>query len=144
MSCSINMRMLQAKTYHCFSCVFTGKSLCTEILVFFFYCKFHLFSYLLIYVFKFLAAPYSIWDLRSPTRDQTCTLCIRRWSLSHWTTRAVPEIVFFISILLTHRNISSENKIKITEEGRHVDDPSPPWIYRIATHVLQDMDLGSI
>ena len=35
---------------------------------------------------KFLAIPSSMWDLISPTRDGTCTSCIRRWSLNHWTT----------------------------------------------------------
>ena len=45
------MRMLQAKTYHCFSCFFTGKSLCTEILGFFFIVSF---IYLVICLFMYL------------------------------------------------------------------------------------------
>ena len=30
-------------------------------------------------------------DLSSPTRNQTCIPCIRRWILNHWTTREVPQ-----------------------------------------------------
>ena len=30
-------------------------------------------------------------DLSSLTRDQTCTLCVRKGSLNHWTAREVPE-----------------------------------------------------
>ena len=33
----------------------------------------------------------SMWYLNSLTRDGTCTPCIRRWSLSHWITREVPN-----------------------------------------------------
>ena len=31
-----------------------------------------------------------MWNLRSPTRDGTCTLCIGRQSLNHWTARGRP------------------------------------------------------
>ena len=31
-----------------------------------------------------------MWDLRSPIRDGTCTLCIGRQSLNHWTARGIP------------------------------------------------------
>jgi len=34
--------------------------------------------------------PKYMWDLSSPTKDQTCTPCIGRWSLNHWITREVP------------------------------------------------------
>ena len=34
--------------------------------------------------------PRDMWDLSSPTRDQTHTPCIGRQSLHHWTTREVP------------------------------------------------------
>ena len=30
--------------------------------------------------------PQSMWDLSSPTRDQTCIPCIGRQLLDHWTT----------------------------------------------------------
>ena len=42
---------------------------------------------LLFYVLGFW--PWGTWDLSSPTRNQTCTPCIGRWSLNHWTTRVV-------------------------------------------------------
>ena len=43
--------------------------------------------------------PGSMWDLSSPTRDQTCTPCIERWSLNHWTTREIPKsIVFYLKL----------------------------------------------
>ena len=34
--------------------------------------------------------PPSVWDLSSPTRDQTHVLGIGRQSLNHWTTIEVP------------------------------------------------------
>ena len=43
---------------------------------------------LLFYVLIFLAT--SMWDLSSPTRDQTFIPCARRQSYNHWTTREVP------------------------------------------------------
>ena len=33
--------------------------------------------------------PYGMWDLSSPTRDQTPVCCIGRQILNHWTTREV-------------------------------------------------------
>ena len=33
--------------------------------------------------------PQDMCDLSYPTRDRTCTPCIGRWSLSHWTSREV-------------------------------------------------------
>ena len=50
---------------------------------------------LLFYVFYFvifvLFGPRGMWDLSSLTRDQTCTPCIGRRSLNHWTAREVPK-----------------------------------------------------
>ena len=34
-----------------------------------------------------------MWDLSSPTRDQTCISCIARQILNHWTTREVPILL---------------------------------------------------
>ena len=34
--------------------------------------------------------PQGLWDLIFPTRDQTYTPCLGRWSLNPWTTREVP------------------------------------------------------
>ena len=39
--------------------------------------------------------PWGMWNLRSPTRDQTLTSCIGRWSLHHWTTREAPTFESF-------------------------------------------------
>ena len=47
---------------------------------------------LLFYVLVFW--PQGMWDLSSPTRDRTRTLCIGRLRLNHWTAREVPEIAF--------------------------------------------------
>ena len=41
-----------------------------------------------------------LWDLSSPTKDQTHIPCIERWSLSHWTMRQAPHFIF-LSIKLT-------------------------------------------
>ena len=38
--------------------------------------------------------PQGMWDLSSPTRDRTCTPCIERRSLNHWTAREVPSLWF--------------------------------------------------
>ena len=36
-----------------------------------------------------------MWNLSSPTRDQTCIPCIGRRSVHHWTTREVPVTWFW-------------------------------------------------
>ena len=46
--------------------------------------------------------PQVMWNLSSPTRNQTCTLCIGRWSLDHWTSKEVPGLTFIISFLLVN------------------------------------------
>ena len=45
---------------------------------------------LLFYVLVFW--PQGMWDLNSLTRDSTCTLCIGRQSLNHWTAREAPSL----------------------------------------------------
>ena len=39
-----------------------------------------------------------MWDLSSPTRDRTLTLCIKRQSLNHWTLREVPVEILYSCI----------------------------------------------
>ena len=39
-------------------------------------------------------------DLSFLTRDQTCTPCIGRQSLSHWTTREVPRKILKVMQLM--------------------------------------------
>ena len=43
--------------------------------------------------------PCGMWDLSSPTGDQTCVHCIGRWILYHWTTREVPKLFLLDSVL---------------------------------------------
>ena len=40
-----------------------------------------------------------LWDLSSPTRDQTRVACIARQMLNHWITRKVPPVSFPDTIL---------------------------------------------
>ena len=40
-----------------------------------------------------------MWDLRSPTRDQTHTHCIGKRNINHWTAREVPQHPFVIKPL---------------------------------------------
>ena len=47
-----------------------------------------------------------MWDLTSPTRDQTCAPCIARWILNHWTTREVPSLGAFNGYLVTVQPLS--------------------------------------
>ena len=46
---------------------------------------------LLLYILVFWL--WYMWDLSSPTRDQTHTPCIGRRSLNHWTIREIPPLV---------------------------------------------------
>ena len=39
--------------------------------------------------------PCGMWDLSSLTRDRTHVPCIGRRILNHWTTREVPELIYF-------------------------------------------------
>ena len=50
---------------------------------------------LLQYCFCFMFWFFGPEDLSSLTRDQTCTPCIGRESLNHWTAREVPQIAIF-------------------------------------------------
>ena len=43
--------------------------------------------------------------LSCPTRDRTCTPCIGRWNLNHWTTREVPN--FYLFLITTFINLKS-------------------------------------
>ena len=39
---------------------------------------------------------WAMWDLTSPISDRTCTTCIAKQSLNHWTVREVPRVAFFL------------------------------------------------
>ena len=51
-----------------------------------------IYIYIYIYIYIFFFGTWGIWDLSPVTRDQTCTSCIGRQSLNHWTTREVPRM----------------------------------------------------
>ena len=54
-----------------------------------------------------------MWDLSSPTRDQTCISCIGRQILNHWTTREVrPES-------LVPEDTSPNNTVNVNVEQPH-------------------------
>ena len=53
----------------------------------------------------------SMWNLSSPTRDQTRVLCIARWILSHWTTREVPDL--FLKLENEWKNKSLHEWLKV-------------------------------
>ena len=40
-----------------------------------------------------------IWDLSSPTRNQTRIPCTGRQIFNHWTTREVPSLQCFLGVL---------------------------------------------
>ena len=42
------------------------------------------------FFFFFFFKARGMWDLSSPTRDQTCNPCTGKGSLDHWTARRVP------------------------------------------------------
>ena len=48
-----------------------------------------------------------MWDLSFPTRDQTCSPCIGRWTLNHWTAGEVPLSAFWSPAAL-HGNLSRQ------------------------------------
>ena len=87
--CGSESQVPQKHTFfkNCFLCgPFFKKSLLTSVTIL-----------LLFYVLVFW--PWGMWDLSSQTRDWTCTLCIRRWSLNHWTTREIPGTHYLIAFL---------------------------------------------
>ena len=51
-----------------------------------------------------------MWDLNSPNRVRTCTFCLGRWGLNHWTTWEVPFFLFLnrLKRLVRKRGLFSE------------------------------------
>ena len=43
-----------------------------------------------------------MWDLSSPTRNQTHVPCIARWILNQWNTREAPSIIVLHACMLSH------------------------------------------
>ena len=54
-----------------------------------------------------------MWDLSSPTKDQTHIPCIGRQSLNHWTTREVPLISLFRLILKLVAQMEIESTVQV-------------------------------
>ena len=40
----------------------------------------------------FFATLHGLWDLSSPTRDQTQALAVKAWNSNHWTAREFPGV----------------------------------------------------
>ena len=57
--------------------------------------------------FGFGAMRQGVGDPGSPTRDRTCSLRIRKWSLNHWTTREVPAPWHFTGRILARKEEES-------------------------------------
>ena len=45
---------------------------------------------------------HGMWDPSSPTRDWTCVPCVGRQTLTHWTTREVPDLHFGMTDAFEH------------------------------------------
>ena len=58
---------------------------------------------ILLLFYVFLSWPQGLWDLNSPTRDQTHTPCMGRCSRNHWTAREVPSQPFLILSFLIYK-----------------------------------------
>ena len=80
------------------------------------FCIILLLFYILVFQWR------GMWDLSSQTRDQTCTPCNGGWSLKHWTSREVLQLLLQLGIFLI-RELSevtiSGNKWKVSlrQEG---------------------------
>ena len=73
-----------------------GETILSFFLFFFSWCgpflKFFIeFVKILLLFYVLVYWSWAMWDLGFPTRDQTHTSCIGRWSLNHRTTREVPK-----------------------------------------------------
>ena len=49
--------------------------------------------------------PHDMWDLISPTSDQTYVLYIARWILNNWTTKEVENVDFLLLLLYVYCHI---------------------------------------
>ena len=79
--------------------------------------------FLLLYVLDFW--PLGMWDLSSPSRNQTHTLCTGRWTLNHWTARKVPlDILYRIFLVRTKPSKTckspTSNKYPIITAARNI------------------------
>ena len=65
---------------------------------------------LVLFCVLFFWGPQAMWDLNSPTRDQTYTPCTGRQSLNHWTTREVPETSLFLTF--TSKSLKTKGRFQ--------------------------------
>ena len=81
-------------------------------------------SLFLFYVLVFWL--WGTWDIISLTRDETCTLCIGRQCLNHWTTResstkswsntwTIPNLEYFLPVILSSPSDIDSN-VRFTEK----------------------------
>ena len=81
--------------------------------------------------------PQGIWDLSSPTRDQTSIPCIARQILNHWTTRQVlPKdwlcqtmTVIASSVKFSHSVVSNSLCLHELQHTRLPFPPPTPRVY---------------
>lgn len=52
-------------------------------------------------LFLFFSAPHGVWDLSSPTTDQTHAPSLEAYTLNHWTAREVPVAIVLNKVFLT-------------------------------------------
>ena len=65
-----------------------------------------------------------MWDLSSPTRDQTLVLCTVRWILNHWTTREAPQLT---NLLQSRRFLQDKQKVQKVQQFTN-------WSFSTHTH----------
>ena len=70
--------------------------------------------------------PWGMWDLSSPTKDQTHIPCIERWRHNHWTTKEVPRSGWFLNILLGLISGSWQGQDNITVKNKHLEKKKIP------------------
>ena len=80
------------------------------------------FFFLILFIYLFMVIPCGMWNLNSPTRDQTRTTHIGRWSLNHCTTGEI------------HRGPSFDVTFRMTAEcgagmtqGQIILGVTEPW-----------------
>ena len=65
-----------------------------------------------------------MWDLSSPTKDQTHVPCIGRWILNHWTIREIPP----------------SNTLTLASRPRHLGAKMLPGVCVTPGHKLEPWD----
>ena len=83
---------------------------------------------LLFYVLVFW--PHGMWDLSTPTRDQTLTPCTGSQSLNGWTTREVPQHeVFFLCYYGNFQTFTVNKIARCTTPNYHQLSDNYPYLW---------------